>query len=98
MQTRHGNRVQRLGKAMWNHAINELRWKGENVFTFAQVSEKGRSCKTSRLHPADMPDFMAALEALPGDNMKVLFLASLFSGRRIGEWKLVFLWWVHSSS
>ena len=34
-----------------------------------------------------MPAFMAALDTLPGDNMKVLFLASLFSGRRIGECK-----------
>ena len=81
----HANRVQRLGKAMFNHAINELRWKGENPFTFAQVSEKGRSRKTYRLYPADMSAFMAALDTLPGDNMKDLFLASLFSGRRIGE-------------
>ena len=83
----HGNRVHRLGKAMWNHAIKELRWKGENPFLFSQVSEKDRSRKTYRLHRADMPAFMAALDTLPGDNMKVLFLASLFSGRRIGECK-----------
>ncbi len=84
----HGNRVQRLGKAIWNHGINELRVKGiENVWTFAQVSEKGRSRKTFRLQRADMPAFMQALDALPGDNMKDLFLSSLFSGRRIGECK-----------
>ena len=62
----HGNRVQRLGKAIWNHGINELRMKVENPFTFAQVSEKGRSRKHYRLKPADMPAFMAALDALPG--------------------------------
>jgi integrase len=81
----HANRVQRLGKALFNHGIKELRLKVENPFLFSQVSEKGRSRKTYRLHPADMPVFMAALDTLPGDNMKVLFLASLFSGRRIGE-------------
>lgn len=84
----HGNRVHRLGKAIWNHAINELRVKGiENPWTFAQVSEKGRSRKTFRLQRTDMPAFMEALDALPGDNMKDLFLSSLFSGRRIGECK-----------
>jgi len=80
----HANRVQRLGKAMWNHAINELRWKGDNPFTFSQTSEKGRARKTYRLHPQDMPTFMAALDTLTV-TMKTLFLASLFSGRRIGE-------------
>jgi integrase len=83
----HGNRVHRLGKAIWNHGINELRIKVENPFTFSQVSEKGRSRKTFRLQRMDMPAFMAALDALPGDNMKDLFLSSLFSGRRIGECK-----------
>lgn len=83
----HANRVQRLGKALFNHGIKELRLKVENPFLFSQVSEKGRSRKTYRLHPADMPAFMAALDTLPGDNMKVLFLTSLFSGRRIGECK-----------
>ena len=81
----HANRVHRLGKAIFNHGIKELRLKVENPFLFSQVSEKGRSRKTFRLHRADMPAFMAALETLPGDNMRVLFLASLFSGRRIGE-------------
>jgi integrase len=60
----HANRVQRLGKAMWNHAIKELRWKGENPFNFAQVSEKGRSRKTFRLQRTGMPAFMAALDTL----------------------------------
>lgn len=82
----HANRVQRLGKALWNYAINELRWKGENPFTFAQVSEKGRARRTKRLHPQDMPDFMQALDTLT-DTMRILFLASLYTGRRIGEVK-----------
>ena len=82
----HANRVQRLGKAMWNYAINQLRWRGENPFTFDQVSEKGRSRKTYRLHPQDMPAFMDALDTLT-DTMRILFLSSLFSGRRIGEVK-----------
>jgi integrase len=83
----HANRVQRLGKALFNHGIKELRLKLENPFLFSQVSEKGRSRKSHRLHRADMPAFMTALDTLPGDNMKVLFLASLFTGRRIGEVK-----------
>ena len=81
----HANRVHRLGKALFNHGIKELRLKIENPFLFSQVSEKGRARKTYRLRRADMPAFMAALDTLPGDNMKVLFLTSLFSGRRIGE-------------
>jgi integrase len=81
----HANRVQRMGKALINHGIKELRLKVENPFLFSQVSEKGRSRKTYRLHRADMPAFMAALDTLPGNNMKDLFITSLFSGRRIGE-------------
>jgi len=81
-----GNRVQRLGKALFNHGIKELQLKIENPFLFSQVSEKGRSRKTYRLHPADMKAFMRALDTLT-DTMRVLFLASLFSGRRIGEVK-----------
>jgi integrase len=83
----HGNRVHRLGKAIWNHGINELRMKIENPFTFSQVSEKGRSRKNFRLQRTDMRVFMEGLDALPGDNMKDLFLSSLFTGRRIGECK-----------
>jgi len=82
----HANRVQRLGRGMWNHAINELDWKGKNIFKFAQVSEKGRSRKNKRLKKGDMPAFMAALDTLT-DTMRILFLSSLFTGRRIGECK-----------
>ena len=83
----HANRVQRLGKAIFNHGINELRVEVSNPFTFSQVSEKGRARKTFRLQKGDMPAFMTALDTLPGTNMKDLFLASLFTGRRIGECK-----------
>ena len=83
----HGNRVHRFGKALWNHGIKESRLNIENNFTFSQVSEKSRSRKTFRLKRSDMPDFLKALNSLPGDNMKDLFLTSLFSGRRIGECK-----------
>jgi len=85
----HANRVQRLGKALFNHGIKELRLKIENPFLFSQVSEKGRSRNTFRLHPTDMSAFMAALDTLPGTNMKDLFLTSLFSGRRIGECRAI---------
>jgi integrase len=80
----YANRVQRFGKALFNHGINDLRLKIENPFTFAQVSEKGRSRKTYRLHRSDMPTFMKALDTL-SPVMKSLFLTTLFSGRRIGE-------------
>lgn len=83
----HANRVHRLGKAIWNHGINEMEVKVQNPFTFSQVSEKSRSRKTFRLQKGDMPAFMTALDTLPGTNMKDLFLASLFTGRRIGECK-----------
>jgi len=83
----HGNRVQRLGKALFNHGIKELRLQVENPFVFSQVSEENRSRKTYRLQRADMPVFLEALDSLPGSNMKTLFLMALFTGRRIGEVK-----------
>lgn len=79
----HANRIQRQGKSMFNHAITELRWSGENPFSFAQVSEKGRERKI-RLQPADMKKFMGGLEAC-SDGMRLLFLSSLYTGRRMGE-------------
>jgi integrase len=81
----HANRLHRFGKAMFNHGISELRIEIQNPFLFSQVSEKGRSRKDFRLQKSDMPAFMAALDTLPGSNMKDLFLTSLFSGRRVGE-------------
>ena len=79
----YANRVQRHGQAMFNHAIKELRWKGDNPFSFALVSEKGRARKV-RLQPNDMKVFMAGLEAC-SESMRVLFLSSLYTGRRMGE-------------
>lgn len=79
----HANRIQRHGQAMFNHAIKELQWRGENPFNFALVSEKGRARK-ERLKPGDMPRFMKGLEAC-SESMRLLFLFSLYSGRRVGE-------------
>jgi integrase len=79
----HANRIQRHGQAMFNHAKRELRWSGENPFEFALVSEKGRARKV-RLEAKDMPPFMKGLDACSG-SMKLLFLSSLYTGRRMGE-------------
>ena len=78
----HANRIQRHGSAMYNYAIKQLRWKGENPFSFDFLSEAGRE-RTERLHPADMPRFMTGLDAV-SEGMRVLFLAALYSGRRVG--------------
>jgi integrase len=77
------NRIQRQGQAMFNYARRELRWKGDNPFDFALVSEKGRARK-ARLKPHEMPQFMKGLEACSVD-MRVLFLCLLWTGRRVGE-------------
>ena len=77
------NRIQRQGQAMFNYARRELRWKGDNPFNFAFVSEKGRARK-ARVKPHEMPQFMKGLEACSAD-MRVLFLCLLFTGRRVGE-------------
>lgn len=79
----HANRIQRQGKSMFNYAITQLHWRGENPFVFDQVSEKGRERKT-RLQPADMKKFMGGLEAC-SEGMRLLFLSSLYTGRRMGE-------------
>lgn len=79
----HANRIQRHGQAMFNHAKRELRWKGDNPFEFAFVSEKGRARKI-RLKPIEMPKFMKGLEAC-SPQMKLVFLSSLYTGRRMGE-------------
>ena len=77
------NRIQRHGHAMFNYARRELRWKGDNPFDFALVSEKGRARK-ARLKPHEMPQFMKGLEECSAD-MRVLFLCLLWTGRRVGE-------------
>lgn len=81
----YANRVQRHGQAMFNFAKRSpnWRWRGDNPFEFDFVSEEGRARKT-RLKAKDMPAFMAGLDAC-SELMRLLFLTSLYTGRRIGE-------------
>lgn len=83
----HGNRIHAYGRAMFNHAIRELEWNGENPFRFAMVPEKGRERsrrKGARLYDHQIPDFMNGLQAC-SESMRILFLCSLYTGRRVGE-------------
>lgn len=81
----HANRVQRHGKAMFNFAKRDRawRWSGENPFDFDFVSERGRA-RDVRLEARDMTAFMAGLESC-SKSMCLLFLSSLYTGRRMGE-------------
>ena len=81
----HANRIQRHGKAMFNFAKRDRmwRWKGENPFDFDYVSEEGRS-REIRLESKDMAAFMTGLNAC-SQSMRLLFLSSLYTGRRMGE-------------
>ena len=79
----HANRIQRHGRAMFNHAKKELRWRGDNPFDFAFVSEKGRARK-ERLKTGDMPQFMKGLDAC-SEAMRLVFISALYTGRRLGE-------------
>ena len=81
----HANRIQRHGKAMFNFAKRdrEWRWSGENPFDFDSVSERGRA-REVRLEAKDMSAFMTGLEAC-SESMRLLFLSSLYTGRRMGE-------------
>lgn len=81
----HANRIQRQGKAMFNFARRDRawRWKGENPFDFDYVSEEGRE-RDVRLEAKDMPAFMEGLTAC-SPTMRLLFLSSLYTGRRMGE-------------
>ena len=83
----HGNRIHAHGKAMFNYAINELEWEGKNPFRFKMVGEKGRERSKvigARLLPHQMPNFIEGLEAC-SEGMRVLFLTTLYTGRRVGE-------------
>jgi integrase len=84
----HGNRIHSHGKGMFNHAISKLDWKGDNPFRFKKVQEKGRERsrkKGTRLYDKhDMAKFMEGLEAC-SEGMRILFLSSLYTGRRVGE-------------
>ncbi len=81
----HANRIQRHGKAMFNFAKRDRqwRWSGENPFDFDSVSERGRA-REMRLEAKDMPAFMNGLDAC-SKSMRLLFLSSLYTGRRMGE-------------
>ena len=79
----HANRIQRHGQAMFNYATKQLRWKGENPFDFDLVPERNRARKV-RLRDTDMPNFMKGLDAC-SEGMRLLFLSSLYTGRRMGE-------------
>ena len=50
---------------------------------FDYVSETGRA-RDTRLESKDMPDFMAGLNSC-SESMRLLFLSSLYTGRRMGE-------------
>ena len=81
----HANRIQRQGKAMFNFAKRDRawRWSGENPFDFDYVSEEGRA-REVRLETKDMAAFMTGLDAC-SQSMRLLFLSSLYTGRRMGE-------------
>jgi integrase len=79
------NRVQRQARAMFNHARKELGWKGINPFEFSQQSEKGKA-RSRRLKPTEMLAFMKGLDAV-SESVRLLFLATLYTGRRPGEVK-----------
>ena len=81
----YANRVQRHGQAMYNFARRNRGWlyRGDNPFEFDYESEEGRARKV-RLKAKDMPAFMAGLDAC-STSMRLLFLTSLYTGRRIGE-------------
>ena len=81
----HANRIQRQGKAMFNFAKRDRqwRWADENPFDFDYVSEEGRE-RDVRLESKNMPAFMEGLQTC-SPSMRVLFLSSLYTGRRMGE-------------
>lgn len=81
----YANRLQRHGQAMYNFARRNPKWRyrGDNPFDFDYESESGRE-RSVRLKPKDMPAFMAGVHAC-SESMRLLFLTSLYTGRRIGE-------------
>jgi integrase len=79
------NRVQRTGKAAYNHAITELKWVGDNPFDFSQVNEDGRE-RERRVSPAELGRLFAAFDKLTGDTAD-LFRLAVFTGQRAGNIK-----------
>lgn len=78
------NRAQRQGKAMFNHAISELKWKGDNPFLFAQASEVGRE-RDRAVSRSELERLFAALDELPNQTMADLFRMCVYTGQRIGN-------------
>lgn len=83
----YSNRLQLHGRAMFNYAAksDEWAWDGKNPFAYRLYSEKNRKRKT-RLRPDEMKAFLKGLDAC-SESMRLLFLFSLYTGRRIGEVK-----------
>lgn len=80
------NRVQRMAKAMYNHAIAEMGWEGANPFNFAQKSESGRE-RDRRLTRAEVRRLMKALDELQNQTSADFFRMCMFSGQRAGNVK-----------
>ena len=78
------NRVHRQGKAMFNHAITELQWKGENPFEFSQLSEKGRE-RDRVVSREELHRLFAACDALQSDVSGDLFKMCVYTGQRVGN-------------
>jgi integrase len=80
----NANRLHAMSKALFNHAIKEHNWTGENPFKFSQFSEKDRSRIEVVLEAEEVPAFLQALTQV-SPQMRMLFLTTLMTGRRIGE-------------
>jgi integrase len=78
------NRVHRQGKAMFNHAISELKWKGENPFNFAQLSEKGRERDRS-VSKGELQRLFTAFDQLQSQSTADLFRMCIYTGQRVGN-------------
>jgi integrase len=78
------NRIQRQGKAMFNHAIKELRWEGKNPFEFSQLSEKGRERDRS-VSKDELRRLFAAFDELQSQSSADLFRMCIYTGQRVGN-------------
>jgi integrase len=77
------NRVQRMGKAMVNHAARNLRWHGGNPFDFDQLSERGRERVRTPTHD-EARRLMAAFAKLQNRTAGDFFLMLAYTGQRAG--------------
>lgn len=78
------NRVQRMGRAMFNHAARNLRWQGGNPFDFDQKNEKGRERARTPTHD-EARRLMAAFAKLQNRAAADFFLALAYTGQRAGN-------------